>query len=92
MCLTQQVLNEGGVTYVADIVNCADRATKKYIFERLNECGPAQAEEIHKLMFVFGDITKPYSFVILWHKQQSPHAAGAVPYQLFFLFVFMCKP
>ena len=54
----------GGVTYVADIVNRVDRATEKYIFERLDERNPSLAEEIHKLMFVFEDITKLDSFAI----------------------------
>lgn len=54
----------GGVTYVADIVNRVDRATEKYIFERLDERNPALAEEIHKLMFVFEDVTKLDDFAI----------------------------
>lgn len=54
----------GGVTYVADIVNRVDRATEKYIFERLDERNPALSEEIHKLMFVFEDVTKLDDFAI----------------------------
>ncbi len=54
----------GGVTYVADIVNRVDRATEKYIFERLDERNPALSEEIHKLMFVFEDVIKLDDFAI----------------------------
>ncbi len=54
----------GGVPYVADIVNRVDRATEKYIFERLEERNPALAEEVHKLMFVFEDVTKLDDFAI----------------------------
>lgn len=54
----------GGVTYVADIVNRVDRATEKYLFERLDERNPALAEEIHKLMFVFEDVIKLDDFAI----------------------------
>lgn len=54
----------GGVTYVADIVNRVDRATEKYIFERLEERNPALAEEVHKLMFVFEDVVKLDDFAI----------------------------
>ncbi len=54
----------GGVPYVAEIVNRVDRATEKYIFERLEERNPALAEEVHKLMFVFEDVTKLDDFAI----------------------------
>ena len=50
--------------YVAEIVNRVDRATEKYIFERLDERNPSLSEEIHKLMFVFEDVTKLDDFAI----------------------------
>lgn len=54
----------GGVPYVAEIVNRVDRATEKFIFERLDERNPSLSEEIHKLMFVFEDVTKLDDFAI----------------------------
>lgn len=54
----------GGVSYVADIVNRVDRATEKFIFEQLDDRNPALSEEIHKLMFVFEDVTKLDDFAI----------------------------
>lgn len=46
----------GGVNYVADIMNHADRRTEKYIFDELGNSDPELTEEIRKLMFVFEDI------------------------------------
>lgn len=46
----------GGVNYVADIMNHVDRGTEKYIFDELNTRDPELSEEIRKLMFVFEDI------------------------------------
>lgn len=63
MASSEQV-EVGGVPYVAEIVNRVDRATEKYIFERLEERNPALAEEVHKLMFVFEDVTKLDDFAI----------------------------
>ncbi len=50
------VMEFGGVNYVAEIMNKVDRKTEKYIFEGLSDENPELAEEIKKLMFVFDDI------------------------------------
>ena len=62
--VSAEQIEVGGVPYVAEIVNRVDRATEKYIFERLEERNPALAEEVHKLMFVFEDVTKLDDFAI----------------------------
>lgn len=46
----------GGVNYVADIMNHTDRRTEKYIFDELGNSDPELSEEIRNLMFVFEDI------------------------------------
>ena len=46
----------GGVNYIAEIMNRIDRRTEKYIFDELNDVDPELADEIKKLMFVFDDI------------------------------------
>ena len=46
----------GGVHYVADIMNNVDRGVEKFIFDELTNKDPALAEEVKKLMFVFEDI------------------------------------
>ncbi len=46
----------GGVNYVADIMNNVDRGTEKHIFEVLDDSDPDLSEEIRKRMFVFEDI------------------------------------
>ncbi len=46
----------GGVTYVAEIMNSVDRGTEKQIFDELGVKDPELAENIRKLMFVFEDI------------------------------------
>lgn len=48
----------GGVNYVADIMNHADRNTEKYIFDELGKRNPELSDDIRKLMFVFEDITE----------------------------------
>jgi len=47
----------GGLNYVADIMNHVDRSTEKNIFDELNNKDPQLAEDVRKLMFVFEDIT-----------------------------------
>lgn len=47
----------GGINYVADIMNHTDRTTEKFIFDELNKSDPELSTEIHKLMFVFEDIS-----------------------------------
>lgn len=46
----------GGVPYVAEIMNNVDRSTEKQIFDELGVKDPELAENIRKLMFVFEDI------------------------------------
>lgn len=46
----------GGVPYVAEIMNNVDRGTEKHIFDELGIKDPELAENIRKLMFVFEDI------------------------------------
>lgn len=46
----------GGINYIADIMNQVDRATEKYIFDELGNKDKQLADEIRKLMFVFEDI------------------------------------
>ncbi|MDR1674269.1 MAG: flagellar motor switch protein FliG [Oscillospiraceae bacterium] len=50
------VMEAGGVSYLADIMNHVDRRTEKYIFDELNDTNPELADQIKKLMFVFEDI------------------------------------
>ncbi len=50
------VMEFGGVNYIAEIMNRVDRKTEKYILEGLKEEVPELAEEIKKLMFTFDDI------------------------------------
>lgn len=50
------VMEMGGINYIAEIMNRVDRKTEKYIFEQLSENDPELADEIKKLMFVFEDI------------------------------------
>lgn len=54
--ISVDLMEMGGVNYVADIMNHVDRGTEKYIFDELNNNDPALSEEIRKLMFVFEDI------------------------------------
>lgn len=54
--LSVDLMEVGGVSYVADVMNHVDRQTEKHIFDQLTEKDPALAEQIRKLMFVFEDI------------------------------------
>lgn len=46
----------GGVNYVADIMNHVDRSTEKFVFDELGSRDATLADDIRKLMFVFEDI------------------------------------
>ena len=46
----------GGVNYIADIMNYVDRSVEKKIFDELTNKDPELADEVRKLMFVFEDI------------------------------------
>lgn len=50
------VMEMGGINYIAEIMNRVDRKTEKYIFEELSDEDPVLVEDIKKLMFVFEDI------------------------------------
>jgi flagellar motor switch protein FliG len=54
--LLQSMEKAGGVPTVAEILNLADRATEKAIFEGLEAEDPDLVEQIRRLMFVFEDI------------------------------------
>lgn len=46
----------GGINYLADVMNHVDRGTEKHIFDELGVKDPELAENVRKLMFVFEDI------------------------------------
>jgi flagellar motor switch protein FliG len=50
------IMELGGVPYVAEIMNSVDRSTEKAIFDELGVKDPELADNIRKLMFVFEDI------------------------------------
>lgn len=50
------LIDMGGVNYIADIMNHVDRGIEKHIFDELTNKDPQLAEEVRKLMFVFEDI------------------------------------
>jgi len=50
------LLEVGGINYIAEIMNNVDRGTEKFIFDELSRNDPKLAEEIRKRMFVFEDI------------------------------------
>ncbi len=50
------LMEVGGVSYIADIMNHVDRGTEKHIFDELGSKDPKLADDIRKLMFVFEDI------------------------------------
>lgn len=52
------LLEVGGINYIAEIMNNVDRGTEKFIFDELNRSDPKLSEEIRKRMFVFEDITQ----------------------------------
>lgn len=54
--ISVDLMELGGINYVADIMNNVDRGTEKYIFDTLNTVDPELSDEIRKLMFVFEDI------------------------------------
>ncbi len=50
------MLEVGGINYIADIMKHVDRGTEKRIFDELGEVNPKLSEDIRNLMFVFEDI------------------------------------
>ncbi|MFA7660614.1 MAG: flagellar motor switch protein FliG [Anaerovoracaceae bacterium] len=54
--LSVDLLEVGGINYIAEIMNKIDRSTEKFIFDELGRKDPKLTEEIRKRMFVFEDI------------------------------------
>ena len=50
---SEETMEVGGLTYVADVMNHVDRSTER---DELNMKNPQLAEDVRKLMFVFEDI------------------------------------
>lgn len=48
----------GGISVIVDILNSIDRSTEKSILENIEMENPELADEIHRRMFIFEDITK----------------------------------
>lgn len=55
--ISVDLIDMGGVNYIADIMNHVDRGIEKHIFDELTNKDPQLAEEVRKLMFVFEDIS-----------------------------------
>lgn len=53
---SEEMMEVGGLNYVADIMNNVDRSTEKDIFEELSIKDAPLADNVRKLMFVFEDI------------------------------------
>ena len=53
---SEEMMEVGGLNYVADIMNNVDRSTEKDIFEELSLKDAPLADSVRKLMFVFEDI------------------------------------
>jgi len=54
--ISVDLMELGGVNYIADIMNHVDRGTEKFIFDELKNSNPQLSDELRKLMFVFEDI------------------------------------
>ncbi|WP_394925110.1 flagellar motor switch protein FliG [uncultured Robinsoniella sp.] len=50
------MMEVGGLNYIADIMNHVDRGTERDIFDELTIKNPELADSVRKLMFVFEDI------------------------------------
>lgn len=48
----------GGIKYLAEVMNNVDMRTEKYIFDEISGTSPELVDEIKKRMFVFEDITR----------------------------------
>ena len=48
----------GGIKYLAEVMNNVDMKTEKYIFDEISGTTPELVEQIRKRMFVFEDITR----------------------------------
>ncbi len=54
--LSVDLLEVGGINYIAEIMNKIDRGTEKFIFDELGRKDPKLTEEIRNRMFIFEDI------------------------------------
>jgi len=54
--MSVDLMEVGGVNYVADIMNNIDRSNEKFIFDELSRKDAKLTDEIRKRMFVFEDI------------------------------------
>lgn len=54
--LSVDLLEVGGINYIAEIMNKMDRGTEKYIFDELGKKDAKLTDEIRKRMFIFEDI------------------------------------
>ena len=54
--LSVDLLEVGGINYIAEIMNKMDRGTEKFIFDELGKKDARLTEEIRKRMFIFEDI------------------------------------
>lgn len=62
--ISVDLLEVGGINYIAEIMNNIDRGTEKFIFDELSRTDPKLSEEIRKRMFVFEDIIILDSFAL----------------------------
>ncbi len=54
--LSVDLLEVGGINYIAEIMNKMDRGTEKFIFDELGKKDAKLTDEIRKRMFIFEDI------------------------------------
>lgn len=62
--ISVELMEVGGIDYIAEVMNSIDRSSEKYIFDELSRKDPKLTEEIRKRMFVFEDIMVLDSFSI----------------------------
>lgn len=55
--MSVEMMEIGGVNYIADVMNHIDRSNEKYIFDELSKKDAKLSDDIRKKMFVFEDIT-----------------------------------
>ena len=54
--ISVELIEVGGIDYIAEVMNSVDRSAEKYIFDELSRKDPKLTDEIRKRMFVFEDI------------------------------------
>lgn len=55
--MSVDLMENGGINYIADVMNHMDRSNERYIFDELGRTDAALSDEIRSKMFVFEDIT-----------------------------------